>query len=890
MSGRLREWRERIRGFLFGHSLDGGLESEFAAHLEMAVEDNLRSGMSAEEARRMAAVKFGSRLSAHELAGEQRGLPQLESLVRDLGYATRWMRKSPAFTAVVVLTLALGIGANTALFSLVEAVMLRNLPVRDPQSLYYLSTAGVKGPNGAPPYPVYERFRDHTKSFESMAAVVAGSMTLALGGNVERVWGEHASSSYFQMLGVRAELGRVLTAEDDRLQPPVAVLSYAWWRKRFGGDPAVIGQTVSIDGMQTVIVGVADRRFSGLSPGLSAAITVPFTSLGPSELNPQNWFFDIVARVKPAITPARAQSELEPLYQAFLHTQPDLSPEMRRDYMSHMELLPASRGAKTLRGEFAKPLTILMALVAVVLLVGCSNLANLFLARASTREREFAVRLAIGAGWGRLCRQLLTETLLLFSCGAVLGLLLARWGSQMLAGFVAVGRTPLFIEPHLNGSVLAFTALLTLCAGLVFGVAPTLVAARAKSFSGLHGGGSRGTDSRARIALRQVLVVAQVALSLVLLVGGGLFVRTLRNLNHVDLGFRHQGVLTMRMLPPAAGYGAAGLQGLWSRVLERVRHIPGVRSASLSEITPLSGRDRGIRIVVPGFQAGGGLDQVIRPNSVSEDYFETFGIPLVAGRLFRASDGTGAPPVAILNEAAAKFYFRDRNPLGSTVETGAGARHQILEVVGVVRDSKHMNVRQEAPRFLYVPAAQASGRLTAISLAIHTIGEPGAWTGSVEREIRSANPGIIVAEVLTLKQQVDAALVQERLLAAVGGFFSVLALLLSAVGLYGLLVHVVGRRTAEIGIRMALGADRRAVVWMILERSLWLVGIGLALGIPAALLAGRPVKALLYGLAPNDAATIVGGALVLIASGLLASYLPARRASRIDPLTALRIE
>jgi predicted permease len=890
MIGTVREWWERALGFVRGRRAESDLEAEFADHIAMSVEDHMRSGKSRDEARRLAAAEFGSRLSASEQVFEQRGLPWLESFLKDVAYAARGMRKSPAFTGVVVLTLALGIGANTALFSLVEAVMLRQLPVRDPGSLYFLDNVGAKGANGGPPYEVYESFRDRTRSFDGMAAHSSDNLTVGIGGRVEQVWGEYASGSYFEVLGVHAALGRVLTPADDRLQPPVAVLSHAWWQTRFGGDPAAIGKTVSIGGTQFTIVGVAEQRFTGIEPGLSAGITVPITALGPSALKGPAWFLDIVARLKPGVPPSRARAEIEPIYQDYMRPMVDFSPDLRRDYFDHMELLPASAGADRLRRQYARPLLILMVLVGVVLLVGCANLANLFMARAASREREFAVRLAIGAGWWRLARQLLTETLLLFGCGAALGLVLAEWGSHLLSGFLAVGRTPLSIDPHLNGAVLAFTAGITLLAGLVFGVAPTLASARSDPHAALHGSGSRSTDSRMRTGTRNTLVAAQVALSLTLLVGGGLFVRTLANLSRLDLGFRQQGVLTMRVFPAAAAYTDARLESFWSGLLERVRRIPGVASASVSMLTPLSGRDVGVRVSVPGFQPKSGLDELVTQNHVSADYFDTFGIRLVAGRRFTAADGKDAPLVAIVNEAAARYYFGGRNPVDTTIEMGSGARHRVCRIVGVVRDARHMNMRQEVPRFIYLPVAQRRDHLGQLTLAVRTAGNFGGLTAGVEREVRGLGSDILVTEVMTLAQQVDAALVQERLLSVVGGFFSLLALVLSAVGLYGLLAHTVGQRTGEIGIRMALGADRGAVVWMILRRSLALVAIGLAAGVPATLWAARPLASLLYGLAPTDASTLVVGVLVLMATALLASYIPARRASRIDPLAALRSE
>ena len=890
MTGQLREWWERTLGFLHRRRPDDDLEAEFAEHLELAVEDNLRRGMSPEEARRAAAIRFGSRTSAMEHAADQRSLPWLESFFRDLAYAFRGMRRSPAFTGVAVLTLALGIGANSALFSLVEAVLLRHLPVRDPGSLYFLVNAGPKGGMGAPPYPCYELFRDHTRSFEGMAALLADYINVTAGGQVEQAWGEYASGGYFEVLGVKPAIGRVLTAADDQLRPPVAVLGYDYWQRRFAGDPAVLGKTISVNRQQLTIVGVADPRFRGMVPGRPSDITVPFELEEEGQLHGAAWFFDIVARVRPGVDPRQARAEIDPLFRHYLEPMVDLSSEMRRDYLDHMELAPAANGTFMLSERFAKPLVILMVVVAVVLLVGCSNLANLFLARASSREKEFAIRLAIGAGRFRLARQLFTETMLLFASGTAVGLLLAVWGSRILAGFLAVGRTPLFIEPELDTPVLAFTAAVALLTGLVFGVLPALGPVLANPLRAMHGGGRGATDSRSRTGARQMLVVAQVALSLILLVGGGLFLRTLENLNRQDLGFRPQGVLTMSVLPAGPGYNDARLDAVWASLLSRVRQVPGVGSAAVSVLTPLSGRDRGVRATVAGYQPNSGHDQLVHQNHVSDGYFETFGIPLVAGRAFTSADREGGPPVAIINEAAARFYFQGRNPVGATIETGSGDQHREYTIVGVAADARHMDMRQQVPRFLYIPAAQRRERLSRMTLAVRTVGDPARLTTAVEREVHALGPDMLVTEVMTLRQQVDAALVQERLLSTVGGFFSLLALVLSAVGLYGLLSHVVSQRTGEIGIRMALGADGGSVVWMILRRSVWLMLIGLAAGIPAALLAARPLASLLYGLQPADPTTLVAGVVVLFATAMLASYLPARRAARIDPLSALRSE
>ena len=531
-----------------------------------------------------------------------------------------------------------------------------------------------------------------------------------------------------------------------------------------------------------------------------------------------------------------------------------------------------------------------MAISGLVLLIGCANLANLFMAKASARRREFAVRLAIGAGQGRLLRQLTTETLLLFGCGACCGLGLAFLGSRLTADALAIGRTPFLLDSHLNASVLAFTAGITLLTGLIFGVAPFLVAVRSDPYPALKSSGARASDSRGRMQLRQLLVAVQVALSIILLFGAGLFVRTFTNLDRLELGFRPEHVLTLGVSQVGPSYSEAQLDLVWSHVLERARAISGVQSAGLAWLTPLSGRDREVVIAVPGSPAGNLKDQIIGENTVSDGYFETLGIPVISGREFTPADRTGAPQVAILNESAVKAYFRGRNPVGMRLELPRPTGTQSYEIVGVVRDTKHLSLRADAPRFIYLSSRQPRRPQLRLTLAARTRTDPNKLAALLAREVRSAGPDILVSEVTTLRKQVDAALLQERLLSALSGFFSVLALLLSAAGLYGLLAHLVEQRTNEIGIRIALGADAAAVVWMILRRSLWLVAAGIAVGIPAAVIAARPLASLLYGLETTDGFTACTGVFVLTTAAMLATYIPARRAARIDPNTALRWE
>ena len=500
MTGRVREWCERTLGLIRGRQSDPDLEAEVAAHIEMAVADNMRSGMSPEEARRVAMLRFGSQLSAKEQVGDQRGLPWLESLLIDASYALRGMRKSPGFTGAVVLTLTLGIGANTAIFSLVETVMLRHLPVRDPERLFLMESVGSNLPDGAPPYPCFELLREQTQAFEGMAAFARKDLDLIIDGRAEHVSGELASSSYFELLGVKPPIGPLLTGTDDQLQPPVAVISHRYWKRHFGGDPGVIGKVISYKQLQLTIAGVVEEKFAGMTPGRPADVTLPFTAQGPGILREKwNWGYDAVVRLKPGVSMEQARTQVDAIFRSYLA---EFSKARGGDSHNHIEFAAAAKGLDTLRSRFSRPLLALMALVALVLLIGCANLASLFMARLDSRHREFAVRIAIGAGPGRLLRQLVTEILLLFSFGAAFGLGFALWGSRLATEFLAIDGTSVLIEPRLDADVMAFTACITLFAAMVFGVLPVLSAVRAASLSALHGSINRSTDSPARMGVR----------------------------------------------------------------------------------------------------------------------------------------------------------------------------------------------------------------------------------------------------------------------------------------------------------------------------------------------------------------------------------------------------
>jgi putative ABC transport system permease protein len=874
----MRGWWRRER--------ERDLAREVRGHLELEAREQRESGLLPQAADYAARRAFGNTALVMEDVRTAWGWNWLADLRQDVRYGLRAMRQSPGFTVAAVLTLALGIGANTAIFSLIDSVLLRSLPVHDPASLYFVENAGARGAAASPPYPCLERFRSLAKSFSAIAAYASGDFGIRIAGPIEQVDGARVSGNYHGMLGLTPLLGRLLTVEDEQLNPPVAVISYAFWQRRFGGSPDAIGKTFTLDEHRFTIVGVAPREFYGMAPGHSDDVTMPITISGRSLLgNTGSWWFQAVGRLRPGVTAERARAEIDPIFQAFMTEFPQPK-EMRRDYFASMRLTPASRGLDDLRKRFSRPLWALMAVVGLVLLIACANITNLLLARAAKREREFAIRVAIGAGRTRLFRQLLVETGLLFAAGAASGIALAWWAARGITAFFSTGAHPIVFDAHWDWSVLGFTAGLSLLATLIFGAAPVLSVVRADPHSAMNDGG-RNTASRGRLELGRFLVAFQVALSLVLLVGAALFLRTLHNLYGVDAGFHADQVALITLHLPDPTYRAAPVRGaLWDRLLEEVRALPGVRSAGLSSSTPLDNRYMGVRLEVPGFQSQSLQDSAIGMNLASDGYFATLGTRVLRGREFSANDRSGTPDVALLNENAVRHFFQDRDPIGVIVKLNGGP----YRVVGVVQDVKDSDLRRDAGRLIYVSTRQHPERAAWQMLNIRTSLDPQTLLAAAQSRIRGLGPDIHIVRTGTLAAQVDESLLQERVISSLAAAFGLLALLLSAVGLYGVLAYSVARRTSEIGIRMALGAPSGKVTWSILRQTLALVAIGMAAGIPAAVLLAGLAKKLLYGVTPADPVTLMGSAAVLAAVALLASFLPAHRAGRIDPLVALRHE
>ena len=825
-----------------------------------------------------------------------------DEMIQDLRYGVRMLRTHKGFSFIVVLTLSLGIGANTAIFSVVNALLLRSLPVKAPEELMLLSTVNRNGPAYNFSYPLYELLRDGNHSFSGLFAVtdVSKRRMNASGREGEFIRAQEVSGNFFAVLGVPAALGRTLTPEDDRVgQPSVAVISYNFWQRRFGADPAVIGKTITYDEMPTTIVGVAPPGFFGIEPGehpdLWGAVQVRWEK---SLKNAGRTYFHLMGRLPAGASRLQAQAELDVTFQRHLESLKwaganwDES-ERRLFFDRQLELQSGAAGYTDLRRQFRRSLWLLMAAVGLVLLIACANIASLLLSRAAARQREFAVRNALGAGRLRLMRQLLTESLLLAALGGASGLLLAQWGTQALLAFMRLQADPISFSVAPDARVLLFTLAATLLTGLLFGLVPALRSSRIDLSSALKSTASSVAGDTARQRLNHALVVVQVALSLVLLVGAALFVRTLQKLKATDAGFNREHVVVFD-LDFTQDLRSRHL-ALYQELLSRLEALPGVRAAGLSSDFLLDqqccNRDM---IVVAGYATSPSQDLSCDVFEVSTRFFETVGTPLVSGRGFlpqdeRATDSSNAntPQIAIINQAMARRYFGDANPIGHHFHSTFHPEQKI-EIVGVVKDVRHRSLRESSSPAFYLPLLRAPGR--GISFALRATSDAGALFGSLRRVAREVDPAMQVRDVRSLNEVVNNALHQERVLAQLGGFFSLFALALACLGLYGVLSFSVVQRTREIGVRIALGAQRKDVLSLVVGYGLKLAVLGLVLGLVAALAVTRFVESLLYGVTATDPAVFIGVSALLLLVAMLASWLPARRATKLDPMIALRHE
>jgi predicted permease len=909
----LRALVARLRGLFGDRRADREIDDEIKAHLRLLTERYVRQGMTEAEAARAARCQFGNVTLLKEVNLEMRIIRLIDTVVQDVRYGLRMLLKNPGFTFIAALTLALGIGANTAIFNLIDATLLRMLPVREPERLALFGAGHVKGVSGGFPdgrtelfsYPFYRYVRRRNQVFSDVTAVMSlpsyvHGVVSGTGGDAEIIDARLVSGSYFSALGVNAIHGRAFTDADDQVSGghPVAVANHAWWERRLGADPAAIGKTITIGSTVYTIIGVAPREFFGTEVGESPDIWIP---LAMEEQIPPGWkglndnLFQslyIIGRMKPGVSIEQANVEANLLFKQALREYAGLqpSPERLRDiHQASVELTPAGRGLSQLRFSFSKPLRALMAVVGLVLLIACANVANLLLVRGAARRKEFAVRFSLGAGRLRLIRQLGAESLLLAAIGGVLGVLIAWRGSRALVWMASTGPRPLPLDVAPNARVLCFTLLASLLSVVIFGMAPALRATRVEIGPALKDG--RGDAAMTRSVLGKALVVSQVALSLLVLVAAGLFVRSLINLRNVDTGFDQRNVLLVQLMTNSVGYKKDDplLANLYREVEEKVNAIPGVRATSFSLFSFNQGATTG-PISVPGGALPLGGNPVILNNVVSPSFFTTMNLPLILGRVFGPQDTKTSPKVAVISEEMARRFFPNESPLGKRYRMGTSSEGDEIEVIGVVKDAKYRSLNEKAQPMAYYSYSQQNMNMYLGNFEVSFSGEPGAIAVAVRRAIKEVNGALPIFEVVKLSEQVDRSLVQQKLIARLSSLFGLLALLLAAVGIYGVISYSVIQRSREIGIRMALGAERRDVLRLVLGQGAKLALAGALIGLSASWALTRWVESMLFNVSATDPATFVIIALSLILVALSACYIPARRATKVDPLQALRHE
>ncbi|MCC7125192.1 MAG: ABC transporter permease [Acidobacteria bacterium] len=886
---------------------DQDLDEELQGFLDAAIDDKLRAGMTHDEALRAARMELGSVAAVKDHVRDAGWENVIETSWQDLRYAARTLRRSPGFTAAAVLSLALGIGANTAIFSVINTLILRPLPVDRPEQLVEVLSRYPGEPRlSSFSWRHYEHYRDHNQSFLDLVAVLRTRVQIAVTGvDPEIVDGEYVASNFFSALGVRAAIGRVFDARDDQRDAPAiasAVISWSYWTTRLHANPAIVGTTLVINRTPVTIIGVAPREFFGLQVGMTPSLWLPASIepviQQPSRLNAMG--VGILGRLREGVTIDAAAAEMRVLDRFRIE---DLarsrSEAFARDFS--IELEPAAAGFAALRDRLDTWLTTLMGIVGVLLLIACINIAGLLLARASARQHEMALRVSLGAGRVRLVRQVLTESLLLSTLGAVLGIGLATAGAQMLVRTMVSGRDFQRVAPRidipvqLDLQVLLFTAGVAVAAALIFGTAPAWQALRSAPATSLRAYGAAG-NTRSRRVLGNSFVVGQVALSVALLSAAGLFVQHLSNVRNQDLGFERDSLLLVTLDPANSGYAREQLFAPYQRLLERLAQIPSVRAATISGVTPISGAGASRFIKVEGFDEAAEARRFVPLNWIGPGYFETFGTPLLAGRDFTFAD-KGVAPVAIVNQAMARHYFGESNPIGGRLQlvgqsnsgnTGAPA-DQVYTIVGVVGDARYLSLHDAPPRTVYLHAFQEP-RMGANQFALKTTGPPAAIAADVRRIVREELATIPIARMSTMDDLVDGWVVSERLLATLSSGFGGLGAVLAALGLYGLLSYTVTRRTNEIGIRVALGATPSRILRMILGNAAVLLTVGVLIGLPLVPLTRRAASQVIAGLPDTSITAVIVAAITMLAVASIAACVPARRAARVDPVDALRQE
>jgi predicted permease len=847
----------------------------------------------------------------------------MDAMLRDLRFTVRNLVRSPGLAAVIAISLALGIGANAAVFSLIRTVMMKTLPVKDSSRLVLLhwhaetwpqglNQSGSGGPNNpgykaasrSLAYPFFRQLSEETSVFESVFAFAPlGSdrrnTTLAADGGGERVDGEMVSGDYFRGLGVAPAAGRLIAKADEAGGAQVAVLGFAYWTRRFGGDPSIVGREITINHLPFTVIGVASARFFGVQPGRSPDVWVPMLdspelvawgfrpSDSPTLLNNRGyWWAQVMARLKDGVDEREALARADGRFQSFVA---DALPGVDRNLPPHIGFEPGAAGIDSLRAAYGDALLLLMAMVGVVLLIACANVAVLLLSRAMARRREFALRLSLGASRGRLIRQLLTESLLMAGTGGILGVICAGWTSRGLVFLVPPDRRP-FLDNQIDVTLLAFVAGISILTAFLFGLAPALLATRVDMLPAMKqsGTGAVAGEHPSHRFWSTTFVVVQIALSLVLLVGAALFVRTLTNLHHQALGVDDSRLLVFNVDASQNGYGGDRLVAFYSELITRLAAVPGAEAASAARLRLFSGWVSNGQIRSPGVEVKASMN--LNSNAVGPDFARTTGMRLLAGRDITWSDVEGRRRVAVVNEQMARYFFNDTSVVGRRYSAGTTYdAAEDYEIIGVVSNAKYSQVRGDFPRTAYVPFTASRSALHGLYFHVRTA-DPLALAGAVRAAVQGLDSSVAVTELETMTVQIGDSLWQERLLARITSVFSLLALTLASVGLYGTISYGVGRRRSEIAVRMALGARYAQVLWMILRRALALAIAGVIAGVPLALWASRYAASLLFGLTPRDPGTLAASATILIVVATLAGYLPARRAALVDPARALKAE
>ena len=882
-----------VRSDRHAHDLDRELEF----HLRERTDDLVDRGMRREDAEREARRRFGNYAGQKERTRDADIFVWLDTLVDDVKYAARTLKNAPGFALVAILSLGLGIGANTAIVSLINAVILRSLPVKHPEQIVQLMMADS---NRTFTNPLWEQIRDHQTFFDGAFAYGAKQYNLAPSGEVRSASVHVVSGDYFRTLGVQPALGRTLSINDDqRGCPPIAVLSYAFWQTEFGGQADVVGKIVSLDRHPVSVVGVAQEGFGGLDVGSAAQMFVPICAVSTLRGSFQSldgrsvWWLSVMARAKPGDSIEHMRAGLSTIARGvFAATIPERWRQEQKDrYASNgLTVVSASNGLSDLRQRYSKALYTLLGIVSLVLLIACANVANLLLARSAARQREMAVRIALGAARSRVVRQLLTESLLLSVMGAFVGFLFAQWGSRLLVRFLSSAGNPIFLDLGVDYAVLAFTMGVAVVTGLLFGMTPAWRAARVAPNAALKANGRGVVEGSRRLTIGKALVASQIAVSLSLVVAAGLLLGTFRNVSTLDAGFKAADVLLVslrRSGPPASRAEASSAN---QAILTKLRALPGVASGSMSSLTPLGNTSWNEEMLIDGFTPSDPDDAVAFFNSTTNDYFKSLQTPIRAGRDFNSGDRIGTPLVAIINETMARKFYKTENAVGKTFRYRVGARtSEPYEIIGIVKDAKYQTLREKTLPTAFVAIAQDSESVLGGTIELRIPSGAAAAAPRVRSAIAEIDPRMSMT-VTTFATQVAASLTRERLLATLSGFFGGLAIVLSMIGLYGVLSYNVARRRGEIGVRMALGAGQRRIASMVLSEVGGVVVAGFAVGVCLSLASTRFMASFLFGVQPTDVATFAGSMALLAAVAVVAAYLPARRAARVDPVEALREE